>query len=452
MIEKIFFSGIGGSGLSSIACFQADRGAIISGSDRAFDQGTNHPLHKIFEAKKIMIFPQDGSGVHSGLDLFVFSTAVEPDQSDRVRAKALGIPSMSRPQYLTHLIASFTTIAVAGTSGKSTTAGLLTYLMAQLGMDPNFIGGGRVKAFHTDTNPGNTRGGLSDLMVVEACESDGSLVDYRPSYSIITNLALDHHSVKETATLFKTLYKNTKNFVIACGDNENLNHYVFDKSNNIIRFSIEQESEYMAQNISYQPLKTTFTVKDVPFELRVPGKHNLYNALSCISLLSEMGVSIEAIASVLPGFSGIERRFDIRFHKSSRLVIDDYAHNPHKIQYLMKTMQTLSDSVCYIFQPHGFAPVRLMKEDYINTFKGELREGDSLFILPIFYQGGTAVKDISSRDLAIPLQELGFRTELIEKRAEIFNHLKDCSVVVIFGARDESLSLLADEIAEWLDK
>ena len=450
MTDKIFFSGIGGSGLSSIACFEADRGAIISGSDRAFDLDSAHPLRKVFEAKNIRIFPHNGSGVHSGLDLVVFSTAVEPDQPDRIRAKTLGIPTMSRPQYLTQLITNFATIAIAGTSGKSTTAGLLTYLMAQLGMDPNFIGGGRVKAFRTDTNPGNTRVGLSDFMVVEACESDGTIVNYKPSYSIIANLALDHHPVKETASMFKALYNNTKNLVVTCGDDENLNRYVFDKGNKVIRFSIERNSEYMAQNITYHPLKTTFTVKGLPFELRTPGKHNLYNALSCICLLSELDVSLENIASALPGFTGIERRFDVRFHKDGKLVIDDYAHNPHKIQYLMKSIQPFADSVCYVFQPHGFAPVKLMKEEYIDTFNKELRSGDALFVLPIFYQGGTVVNDISSRDLVLPLQRGGFRAEVVEKRSEVVNQLKEWDVIVIFGARDDSLSLFADEIARRL--
>src|SRR3990172_1453674 len=239
--NQIFFSGIGGSGVSSIACFLADSGAVVSGSDRAFDFGGAHPVHKVLETKGIEIFPQDGSGVHSGLDMVVFSAAVEPNQPDRVRAEALGISTMSRPQYLTRLIRQYTTIAVAGTSGKSTTAGLLAWLMAQLGMEPNFIGGGRVKGFHTASNPGNTCVGTSDYMVVEACESDGTLVDYYPAYSIVSNLALDHHPVEKTASMFKSLYEHTEKLVAACSDDDNLNRYVFNKSHNLVQFSIDTD-------------------------------------------------------------------------------------------------------------------------------------------------------------------------------------------------------------------
>jgi len=143
------------------------------------------------------------------------------------------------------------------------------------------------------------------------------------------------------------------------------------------------------------------------------GEYNLYNALACISFLSEHGVSAKDIAAVLPEFSGIERRFDIHRKDGRYLVIDDYAHNPHKIYNLMEAMKKISGSVCYIFQPHGYGPTRLMKEGYIKTLQRDCGGRTILCFLPIYYAGGTAAKDISSRDLAEGIAASGRAVEVI---------------------------------------
>ncbi|HXW68643.1 MAG TPA: Mur ligase domain-containing protein, partial [Dissulfurispiraceae bacterium] len=131
---KIFFSGIGGSGVSAIASFMADKGHIVAGSDRSFDVNPAHPLYQILKSKNIAIVPQDGSGLDSSFDFAVFSTAVEADQPEVIKAIHIGIPIRTRPEYLAKIVAGFKTIAVAGTSGKSTTAGMLAFLMQRLGM------------------------------------------------------------------------------------------------------------------------------------------------------------------------------------------------------------------------------------------------------------------------------------------------------------------------------
>nr|MDA8086600.1 Mur ligase domain-containing protein [Nitrospiraceae bacterium] len=153
---KIFFSGIGGSGVSAIACFMADRGHEVSGSDRAFDLDPAHPVAKFLKGKNIRILPQNGSGINGSLDLAVMSTAVEEGTPEVVKARSTGVLLKTRPQYLAELAAGFKTIAIAGTSGKSTASGFLAFLMRELGLGPNFIGGGRVKAFKNGGNPGNS--------------------------------------------------------------------------------------------------------------------------------------------------------------------------------------------------------------------------------------------------------------------------------------------------------
>jgi len=440
---KIFFSGIGGSGVSAIAGFMSERGNIIAGSDRLFDRDPSHPLRKKFTETGVSIVPQDGRGLDASFDLAVFSTAVEKDNPDLLAAGRLGIKVKTRPEYLADIVSGFRTIAVAGTSGKSTTSGLLAFLMQQLGMSPNFIGGGRVKQFRTARNQGNYLAGSSDLLVIEACESDGSIVNYRPAHSIIANLDFDHHSVFETGLMFEVLARSTSGLVVIGDDDANLASCHFAEG---VTYSIDSGSDYRAAEVVYHPFKTSFTVRQQAFELSMPGRHNLYNALACIALLAEMGVPLSSVASFLPAFTGIERRFDIHLNARGRLVIDDYAHNPHKIASLMQTMQGISSRVCYIFQPHGFGPTRMMKEGYISVFSEYLRKGDRLLLLPIYYAGGTAGKDISSEDIAVPLRSAG-KSALACDRSDIPSYVKDYEACVVFGARDDTLSDLAEEIA-----
>lgn len=446
---KIFLSGIGGSGMSAIACFMSDKGHIIYGSDRAFDKDPTHPALKILKAKGIKIVKQDGSGIDKSFDFVLFSTAVEQDNPEYVRAKALKIPIKTRPDYLAEIVLDFKTIAVAGTSGKSTTSGMLAFLFKRLGLEPNFIGGGRVKQFKTDTDLGNSLAGKSDHLIIEACESDGTIVNYMPYHSIILNLELDHHPLEKTEEMFKAFIRNTKNFVIINADDARLEKAL---SKDAITFSIYKDSDFKAEQIAYKFFGSNFFIRGVPFSLNIPGEYNIYNALSCIALLNKLGVPLNDIAKILSEFNGIERRFDIHLNKEKYLVIDDYAHNPHKIASLMKTVKTIKDRVCYIFQPHGFQPTKMMKNEYIETFAENLRNDDHLILLPIFYAGGTAPRDISSHDLANAIRAKGRSAEAIDERKDILEMVGKWENYVIFGARDEGLSIFASEIARAIDR
>lgn len=445
--QKIFFSGIGGSGMSAIACFMADKGHMVAGSDRAFDQISGHPVYRLLRSKEITIVPQDGNGIDSSFDLAVFSTAVEPVQPEVRKAKSLGIPLRTRPEYLADIARAFRTIAVAGTSGKSTTAGMLAFLMERLGLKPNFIGGGRVKQFMAEQNPGNSLSGDSDLLVMEACESDGTIVNYTPFHSILLNLELDHHPVETTAGMFSTLIKNTPGMVIVNGDDKNLKELIPSEA---LRFSAEHPSDFLAKDIAHREFSTEFSLRSERFTLSIPGRHNLYNTLPCIAILHEMGVPLKEISSYLREFRGIERRFDIHLNEGRYLVIDDYAHNPHKISSLIETMKRMSGAVCYIFQPHGFAPTRTMKEEYIEAFTRNLRGSDHLILLPIFYAGGTVSKDISSHNLVEEIRSRGKSAEVVERRETILDRMGEWDTCVIFGARDETLSDFAKSCAQVL--
>jgi len=445
--NKLFFSGIAGSGMSSLALFSTGLGHFVYGSDRLLDINASHPIKDVFDASGIIVTPQDGSGLGKHIDLAIFSTAVEETNLDFIKANSLNIPIMKRPEYLACLVKEFNTIAIAGTSGKSTTSGMLAFLMRGLSLKPNFIGGGRVKQFINKLNQGNFLKDSSDLLIIEACESDGSIVNYYPKSTILLNLTLDHHTVEETGKLFERLIDNTSNKIIINADDDNL------KALNIkdaITFSINKPSDYKPSYFHCGLLNSHFILKDTEFTLSIPGKYNLLNALACIAYLSEIGISMNDIVPILSTFQGIERRFDIHLNSSKGFVIDDYAHNPHKISSLMETTSKVRDSTCYIFQPHGYGPTRLMRDGYIEVFTKYLRNSDHLILLPIYYMGGSAVKDISSEDIVNKVKSKGKSAEVIHLREEVLKKCDDFKAFVVFGARDDSLSDLARMIAHRL--
>ncbi|HDH05551.1 MAG TPA: hypothetical protein ENH01_07555, partial [Nitrospirae bacterium] len=299
------------------------------------------------------------------------------------------------------------------------------------------------------SNPGNFLTGNSERLIIEACESDGSIVNYRPQHSIILNLALDHHSIDKTADMFSALMEHTEEKVFLNADDKNLGKIL---SRDAITFSIDNPSDYRAADIVYKQFSSDFSLHQTNFSLSLPGRHNLYNALSCIAFLSETGIPLYDIACLLPEFQGIERRFDIHLNNGKYLVIDDYAHNPHKIASLMETVKQHEAKACYIFQPHGFGPVRMMKKEYIRTFIENLRDSDHLVLLPIYYAGGAANRDISSRDLADEIRANGKSVEVVESRKDILRRLNEYRTYIIFGARDGTLADFAKKIAEILAK
>lgn len=443
---KIFFSGIGGSGVSAIAGFMAEKGHEVWGSDRAFDRDPLHPVLSLFrDRKNINIVPQDGIALDSSFDMVVFSTAVEPTNPEYRKALSLNIPMKTRPKFLIELSEKFRTIAVAGTSGKSTTSGMIAFVLDSLGTGPNFIGGGRVKAFKKRNGLGNYIVGNSDIFVIEACESDGTIVEYRPEMLVLLNLDLDHHPINLTASMFQRIIDNTSGPVIVNSDDKNLKTLRIRKS---VIVSLKDYSKFRPEEIRLYPFHTEFILGNVRFKISIPGLHNLYNAISSIAALSEMGVGLKKISEAISEFNGIERRFDIVFNDGRKLVIDDYAHNPHKISFLIRTVKGFRDRACFIFQPHGYGPTRLMKDGYIKVFSEELSEKDHLILLPIYYTGGTVQKDISSYDLASAIRLAGRSVDVLEDREQIFKFIDRWDTFVVFGARDESLALFARKIAE----
>ncbi|WP_119274154.1 L,D-transpeptidase family protein [Taklimakanibacter deserti] len=439
---RFHYAGVGGSGMSALAQFQAMTGGKASGSDRAFDRGERATLRAQFERLGIEILPQDGSGLGPDCAALVVSTAVENQVADVVAARALGIPVIHRSEMLAHFVAAYRTIAVTGTSGKSTVTAMIFAILSGAGRDPSVITGGDLPELSAQGLPGNAWAGRSDLLVVEADESDGSLVRYTPALGVILNLQRDHKEMAEVAAIFATLRARAREALVV-GDAENLDQL----AGGALRFGFGPRAQIRGEDVELGPDSSRFRVEDTHFELSVPGTHNVANALAAIAACRVIGVALEDMAGPLANFSGIGRRFQSVGKAQGVEVIDDFAHNAEKITAAIRTAKLRAGRVLAIYQPHGYGPTRFLRRDFVATFSRELGPDDRLFMLEVFFVGGTATRDFSSADIVAEISALGANAEFAPSREwlvrRIAQEARPGDLVLVMGARDPSLSELA---------
>ncbi|MDJ0511850.1 MAG: Mur ligase family protein [Methyloceanibacter sp.] len=439
---RFHYAGLGGSGMSGIAQFQAIKGGRVSGSDRAFDHGERSAVRAQFEALGIGVYPQDGSGIGEDCAALVVSTAVEENVPDVATARARGVPIVHRSEMLAHFVRAYRSIAVTGTSGKSTVTGMTFEILRGCGADPSVITGGDLPALQADGLIGNAYAGDSDLLVVEADESDGSLVRYAPSIGVILNLQRDHKETDEVAAMFATLRARTRETLVV-GDDANLDPF----AGGAIRFGLSERADIRAVNVVHSAAGARFEVNGVSFTIPVPGVHNVTNALAAIAACVAAGLPLERMSGPLAGFAGIGRRFQTIGRASGIEVVDDFAHNAEKITAAIRTAKLRGRRVLAIYQPHGYGPTRFLWEDFVRTFSSELSADDRLFMLEVFYAGGTAKRDFSAADIVEEIAATGARASFAPSRewlAEAIAHeARDGDVVLVMGARDPSLTAFA---------
>ena len=442
---RFHYAGLGGSGMSAIAQYQAMTGGRVSGSDRAFDNGERADLRAQFEALGIAVMPQDGSGIGADCAALVVSTAVEEQVPDFAAAKAKGVPIIHRSEMLAHFVAQARSIAVTGTSGKSTVAGMIFEILRGAGREPSVITGGDLPILQTEGLPGNAFAGSSDLLVVEADESDGSLVRYSPAVGVILNLQRDHKEMEEVAAMFATLRARTREALVV-GDQENLDQF----AGGAVRFGLTARADVRGEDVELGAGSSRFRVEDTVFELPVPGEHNVANALAAIATAHAVGVPLAEMAAPLSHFSGIGRRFQTVGAASGIEVVDDFAHNAEKIAAAIRTAHLRAKRVLAIYQPHGYGPTRFLRQDFVTTFARELKPEDRVWMLEVFYAGGTATRDFSAAGIVDEIKERGTHAEFAPSREWLINRIAeeatDGDLVLVMGARDPSLTVLARDI------
>lgn len=441
---RFHYAGIGGSGMSALAQYQAMRGGRVSGSDRGFDRGERPEARRKLEALGIALAPQDGSGVE-GAAALVVSTAVEEEVPDVAAARRLGIPVVHRSEMLAHWVASTRSIAVSGTSGKSTVVAMVFEALRGAGRDPSVITGGDLVCLEEEGLWGNAWAGGSDLLVVEADESDGSLVRYRPAIGVALNLTRDHKTEAEVLAMFEVLRRRTRERFV-CGDDAALESL---REGSLV-FGTGERAEVRAGAIALEPDASAFTVGDVPVRLPVPGRHNVENALAALAIGRALGVPADAMAPALARFRGVGRRFQSLGVARGVEVVDDFAHNPAKIAAALATAHARAARVLAVFQPHGYGPTRFLREDLVEVFSTRMRPDDRLWMLEVFYAGGSAVRDFSAADLVADIADRGAGAAFAPSRADLLARLeaeaRPGDLVLVMGARDPSLTALAREL------
>ncbi len=453
-MAKISFCGISGSGMSSLAQILKLSGNQIQGSDRNFDLNRDSENKKALEDLGIKMYPQDGSGITSDLDFVCASTAVEDTIPDIKAAKEKNVPIKTRPQLLSEVFHSYKYgVAVGGTSGKTTTAAMVGYILDKAGKKPCLINGGLLRDYEDRAGIPNIIYNNGDICVVEADESNGSIDLYNPYVSVINNISHDHKSIEELVTLFQNLSSRTKQAIVVNDDYETCRQLAHK---NKITFSIKNpRADFYASEISPLPHGTEYSLDGRKFSLKLIGQFNVANALAAIAACSVFGVDKFAAAEILQNFSGTKRRLEVIGQKNNITVIDDFAHNPDKITASVSALRQYKGRLLIMFQPHGFGPMRSMGKEIIESFVNNMHQDDILIMPEIFFVGGTVTKDISSADLIDYARKLGkTNAYFAENKANAANFLvkeaKSGDRIVIMGARDNSLTDLCKQILERL--
>ena len=447
MSEKIHFAGVGGAGMSALAQFHAFGGARATGSDRLLDRGEIAPLRSKLEALGIKLFPQDGSGIDVQTARIVVSTAIEDSNPDIAKAKSLKLPIVHRAEFLAEQVAGRRSLAVTGTSGKSTVTAMIFETLDAAGKSPSVITGGGLRLLESRGLFGNAARGESDLLVVEADESDGSLVRYEPWLGVLLNVGKDHKDIPVLMEMFRTFRSRCAKFIVN-GDAPGLAEF----RPQAVTFGFSEGCGVRGTDVRLEPGRVRLKINGEPFDLPLDGRHNAENALAASAACLEAGVGLKTSAQALSRYQGVMRRFERVGTARGVTVVDDYAHNPDKVRAALAAAQACvgAGRVLAIFQPHGYGPTRFLKAEFIEAFSQALRPEDRLWMPEIYYAGGTAVKDISSADLVGPIAGRGKKAYFLAEREDIARaaarEARPGDMILLMGARDPNLSAFARRI------
>src|SRR3954468_20297697 len=396
MIDSpIFFSGIGGSGMLPLASIVRASGARVAGSDRSLDAGRTPHKFDYLRSLGIQLFPQDGSGLADGMTL-VTSAAVEATVPDVVRARELGLTHLTRPQFLARLLNDAQrSVAVGGTSGKSTVTGMIGWILHACHRQPTVMNGAVMKNFVTPAAPfASALVGDPELFVSEVDESDGSIALYKPEIAVLTNISLDHKEMVELRSLFAAFLLRARKAVINLDDPETRAIADVIPAENRLGYGFDSPAaDFMGKDLQLRANGASFAVEaegerhDV--RLGVPGRHNASNALAAIAATRALGVSVADAAAALGRFEGLRRRLETVGEAAGVTVIDDFAHNPDKIAATLATLRAHPGRLLIMFQPHGYGPLSKMGEELAEAIAGGMAPDDRLYLPDPVYHGGT---------------------------------------------------------------
>lgn len=441
------------------------KGYEVFGSDRALDQGRTGQKFEFLRSRGIKLYAQDGSGVIRPDQIVVTSAAVEATVPDVQAARALGATMMTRAQLLAELFnASPRSVAVGGTSGKSTVTGMIGWILKQAGQDPTVMNGAVMKNFITPDMPfASAIAGSNDVFVSEVDESDGSIAYYTPHIAVLNNISLDHKSLDELRALFLDFVSKAATTVLNLDNEETAALASRLSADRVISYSLaDVEADLLASKIVPLPDGISFEVRDrathrtAAIRMQVPGKHNVSNALAALGAARALHLGLGESARALSGFAGIKRRLETVGTAGGVTVIDDFAHNPDKIAATLATLHDFPGRLLLMFQPHGYGPLRLMKGPLIDCFAENMGETDQLLMPEPVYFGGTVDRSVTSSDITSGIQARGRMAIALPDRPACGDKLMEIARagdrIVIMGARDDTLSDFAAGLLARLGK
>ena len=451
--KSYFFVGIGGSGMLPLALIVLGRGHKVAGSDRTLDQGRLAAKFDFLRARGIDLFPQDGSGIVSADQIVVTSAAIEDNVPDMVKTRAVGARRIGRPELLAELFNDAKTgIAVGGTSGKSTVTGMIGWILHETGRDPTVMNGAVMKNFVSAETPfASALVGGGDVFVSEVDESDGSIALYRPDIAVLNNISLDHKSLEELRRLFRDFAGKAKRVVLNLDDEEARLLAEALPPEKLLTYSLRDESAGLfGAELVEAEFAVSFKARGVPVRLQVPGRHNVENALAALAAAEAAGVPLAEAAEALAGFRGLRRRFELVGEAGGVKVIDDFAHNPDKLAATLRTLHAFPGRLLLFFQPHGYGPLRTMKEALIAALAGQMAADDVLIMPDPVYYGGTTSREVGSGDIVAGVAARGRKAEYIPEREDCAARLlalaRPGDRIVVMGARDDTLIQFAEEL------
>lgn len=439
-------------------------GHQVAGSDRSYDQGRTPEKFAWLAGNGFALFPQDGSGITSPDQILIASAAVEDTVPEVARAKELGCARMSRAELLSAFFneAGYS-IAVGGTSGKSTVTGMIAWILSEAHFDPTVMNGAVMKNFTSTENPfASARVGNPRIFISEVDESDGSIALYKPTIGVLLNVSLDHKSIEELRVLFGRFVRQSGCAVINF-DNQEARHLA-SQAGQSVSFALRE----VGADITIEPgsvEQSAFGISAAvidnrssevfPLILPMPGLHNLSNALAAIAAVSAAGVEIGAAAAALHGFAGLARRFDVIGTSASGItVIDDFGHNPEKCAATLRTLKAAPGRVIAFFQPHGYGPLRQMGDELAETFARELGADDITIMCDPVYFGGTVDRSEGTERIIKLIAQAGGKAEHVPERSACGDRMAELARpgdrIVIMGARDDTLTSFAKGLFERL--
>ena len=445
-IHCVHFVGIGGSGMSGIAEVMLSLGYKVQGSDLTANKQTRR-----LEEQGATVFIGHAAENIEHADAVVVSSAVDETNPEVAAARERLMPVVPRAEMLAELMRFRYSIAVAGTHGKTTTTSLVASVLAEGGLDPTFVIGGRLKSADA-----NARLGQGDYLVAEADESDASFVHLKPMLAIVTNIDADHMAtydgdIEKLRSGFIEFLHNLPFYGLAvvCNDDPGVNEILGSIGRSVVTYGTGPDADIRAENIEFCENHAHFDVvrpgerEPLRVELHLPGMHNVRNALATIAVADELQVSDEAVVKALSGFEGIDRRFtnlgEVETVAGKVMLVDDYGHHPTEIAATLAAARAgwPDRRIVLVFQPHRYTRTR----DLMDDFASVLSEADVAIVLDVYAAGEDPIAGADGRAIARAVRTRGavepvFVESLDELQPVLERVLAEGDLVLTMGAGD----------------